>query len=125
MVPGGRFRKELTKQAITEYEVAERFRGFALMHLSPKTGRTHQLRVHMSFIGHPMLGDKLYGGHPVSEFDLTGQGSTKPLFEFQALHAFRLSFIHPIEERRVTFEAPPPPKLLHAIDLLRTHCGRT
>jgi 23S rRNA pseudouridine1911/1915/1917 synthase len=121
MVPGGKFAKEVTKEAVTEYKVVERFKGFALMHLMPKTGRTHQLRVHTSYIGHPLVGDKLYGGRPVSEHDLSGTGSTEPLLEFQALHAWRLSFTHPIEEDRRTYEAPPPPRLQHLIDLLRAH----
>lgn len=124
MVPGGRFAKEVIKQAVTEYQVVERFKGFALMHLFPKTGRTHQLRVHMSYIGHPLVGDKLYGGHPITEHDLAGQGSPEPLLDFQALHALRLSFVHPIAEDRRTYEAPPPPALQRLLTLLRQHRQR-
>jgi 23S rRNA pseudouridine1911/1915/1917 synthase len=121
MVPGLRHRPELQKQAVTRYRVAERFRGFALVELSPKTGRTHQLRVHMSYIGHPMLGDVQYGGHPFSEHDLTGSGSTEPLIPHQSLHALRLRFMHPISEQPVEFEAPLPDNILRVLELLRRH----
>ena len=50
------------RQAVTHFEVAERFRGFTFMHLKPKTGRTHQLRLHMSHLGHSIVADELYGG---------------------------------------------------------------
>ncbi len=121
IVPGLRHRPELFKQAVTAYEVAERYRGFALMHLHPKTGRTHQLRVHMSHIGHPMLGDTFYGGHLFSERELTGTGSDEPLIAYQALHAFRIRFRHPISEEMMVIEAPPNPTLQRIIDLMRTH----
>lgn len=121
IVPGMRHRPELFKEAVTQYEVAERFHGFALMHLHPKTGRTHQLRVHMSYIGHPMLGDTFYGGHLFSERDLTGSGSDEPIIAYQALHAFRIEFRHPITEEMMRIEAPPNPILQHIIEVLRTH----
>jgi 23S rRNA pseudouridine1911/1915/1917 synthase len=111
----------LSKEAITEYEVVERFRGYSLVHLHPKTGRTHQLRVHMSYIGHPMAGDTFYGGHHVSEFYLAGQGSEAPLTSQQALHAYRIRFTHPITEKPMELEAPPPPELATLIRLLREH----
>ncbi len=121
IVPGLRRRPELFKEAVTEYEVAERFRGFALMHLHPKTGRTHQLRVHMSYIGHPMLGDTFYGGHLFSERDLTGAGSDEPIIAYQALHAYRIRFRHPISEEMMEIEAPPNARLQHIIDVLRKY----
>jgi len=120
-VPGLQQRSDLHKQAVTRYRVVERFRGFASVELSPKTGRTHQLRVHMSHIGHPMFGDTQYGGHPFSEYDLTGSGSTEPLIAHQSLHARRLGFIHPIHEKPVEFEAPLPENILRLLDLLRQH----
>jgi 23S rRNA pseudouridine1911/1915/1917 synthase len=115
----------LGKEAITEYEVVERFRGYSLVHLHPRTGRTHQLRVHMSFIGHPMAGDTFYGGHHVSEVHLTGQGSDLPITNQQALHAFRIRFTHPIFETTVELEAPPPEDLARLIALLRQHRVRS
>jgi 23S rRNA pseudouridine1911/1915/1917 synthase len=111
----------VAKEAITEYEVVERFRGFSLVHLHPKTGRTHQLRVHMSYIGHPMICDTYYGGHPLSEKDLTGEGSESPLITQQALHAYRIRFMHPISEAQMELEAPPPPDMAYLIQILRTH----
>lgn len=121
VVPGLRVRPELFKQAITRYEVAERYKGFALVNLYPKTGRTHQLRVHMSFIGHPIFGDTFYGGHFISERDITGAGPETPLMVFQSLHAFRIRFVHPIFEKEMTLEAPLPPSILQVVELLRRH----
>ncbi|MFQ5490532.1 MAG: RluA family pseudouridine synthase [Phycisphaerae bacterium] len=123
IVPGMHVRPILFKEAITRYEVAERFKGFAIVHLHPKTGRTHQLRVHMSAIGHPMLGDTQYGGHFTSAKDITGNpdDSTDPLIPYQSLHAFRISFVHPIKEERTTIEAPLPEQLQSIVDLLRKH----
>lgn len=111
----------LVKDAVTEYEVVERFRGYSLVHLHPKTGRTHQLRVHMSYIGHPMAGDTFYGGHHVSELQLTGQGSDLPITNQQALHAYRIRFKHPIHETTMQLEAPPPEDLARLITLLREY----
>ncbi len=113
---------DTTKSAVTAYEVAERYRGFALVKLFPKTGRTHQLRVHMSHIGHPIVGDTMYGGRVVSSFDLTGDPAApvQPLFTVQALHAWKISFRHPIREAPMELEAPLPPPFLQAVELLRS-----
>lgn len=121
VVPGLHAMPKVFKEAVTRYRVVERFRGFARMELSPKTGRTHQLRVHMAYIGHPMFGDIQYGGHPLSERDLTGAGSTEPLIGHQSLHAWRIAFVHPIEEKPVEFEAPPPANILRVLEILREH----
>jgi 23S rRNA pseudouridine1911/1915/1917 synthase len=110
---------DITKEAVTRYEVAERFRGYTLVKLSPKTGRTHQLRVHMSHLGHPIVGDGIYGGRPLSEFDLTGEGELKPIYAHQALHAWRISFMHPIKQEPMEIEAPFPPAFARLVDLLR------
>ncbi len=115
---------QATKQAITRYEVRQRFAGFTTVHMFPKTGRTHQLRVHMSSIGHPMLGDTQYGGHFLSERDLTGQGDTEPLIPFQCLHARRIRFMHPTENRPIAIEAPIPEQLQRILDLLGEHRPR-
>ncbi len=123
MIPSAhqRWRAKLVKEAVTEYEIVERFKGYALAHLHPRTGRTHQLRVHMSYIGHPMAGDTFYGGHHVSELSLTGQGSDEPITSQQALHAYRIRFKHPISEAQMELEAPPPSELARLIQLLREH----
>ncbi len=111
---------DLAKSAVTHYEVLERYPDHALMKLSPKTGRTHQLRVHMSHIGHPIVGDTMYGGRVTSEFDITGAGSETPIFAFQALHAWRISFRHPIFEKPMELEAPFPPPFHKLVDVLRS-----
>jgi len=120
LAPGMPVRDMLFKEAVTRYRVVRRFRGFALVEMHPKTGRTHQLRIHMSSVGCPMLGDRLYGGHLVSECDLTGKGDTAPLIEFQSLHAARIEFAHPITEKPMTLEAPLSPKLQGIVDLLES-----
>ncbi len=118
-------RNVVVKQAVTRYQVAERFQGYTLVDLHPKTGRTHQLRVHMASIGHPIVGDTLYGGHLVSERDLTGSGSNDPLFTHQCLHARRIKLRHPIHETPLQIEAPLHPNIQALLDLLRTHRPRT
>lgn len=112
---------DVTKDAVTYYEVAERYRGFTLVRLKPKTGRTHQLRVHMSYIKHPIVGDNMYGGRPLSEMDLAGTGSPKPLTPQQALHAWRIAFKHPILETPLELEAPFPAGFAHLVELLRKY----
>ena len=121
IVPGFPSREMLFKEAVTQYRVQQRFHGFATVHMHPKTGRTHQLRVHMSAIGHPLMGDTLYGGHLFSEKDLTGAGSDKPLIEHQSLHAAHIKFIHPIKEEPMEIEAPLPDRLRRIVDLLCKH----
>ena len=114
---------DIAKNAVTYYEVAERFRGYTLVQLQPKTGRTHQLRVHMSHLGHPIVGDTMYGGKPVSEHDLTGDGSTDSLIPHQALHAWKIRFRHPISEKQVEFEAPFHGRFKTIVQLLRKGRG--
>ena len=110
---------DIAKEAVTNYEVAERFRGFTLVKLSPKTGRTHQLRVHMSYLGHPIIGDSMYGGRAVSEFSLTGEGDKKPVISHQALHAWKIRFKHPITEQMMELEAQFHAPLRNLVNLLR------
>ena len=117
-------RQAMFKRAVTEYRVDRRYRGYTSVNLFPKTGRTHQLRVHMQSIGHPMLGDEMYGGRAVSELDLTGEGSPEPIMSSQALHARRLTFVHPILEKTVSFEAPLPQRMTRVLDLLEAHRRR-
>ncbi len=114
-------RQAMFKEAITEYRVSRRYRGYTTVELFPKTGRTHQLRVHMASLGHPILGDRFYGGHAVSEADLTGGGSPESLIEHQALHARRLRLMHPILEKPLELEAPLPPRITRILELLDGH----
>lgn len=123
---GGRFEKSLGKEAVTHYHVVERFNGFTLVELKPKTGRTHQLRVHLSYIGHPIVGDPFYGGRHVSVRDLTGrpEDPTETFFRRQALHAWRLEVMHPITEKPLVITAPMPADMQQVYDLLREHRSR-
>lgn len=115
------------REATTAYEVVERFAGYALVRARPKTGRTHQIRLHLAHIGCPVLCDRLYGGRAkISELELIPRdriahdkpaerlAREQPLLERQALHAHRLAISHPTSGERIVFEAP-----LHA-DMERT-----
>jgi 23S rRNA pseudouridine1911/1915/1917 synthase len=113
------------RPAVTVYEVLERFMGFAFLRVRPKTGRTHQIRIHLAHAGFPVLCDRLYGGRArITEEELAGKGSTnagigQTELERQALHAHRLTLTHPTTGNRVTFEAPLPADMLHVLDALR------
>ncbi|MBV8355704.1 MAG: RluA family pseudouridine synthase [Candidatus Eremiobacteraeota bacterium] len=96
------------KPAVTHYEVRERFAKNAELTFRLETGRTHQIRVHMAAIGHPLLNDPVYG-RTDPRFSLAGQ----------ALHAWRLSLVHPRTGAEMQFEADPPPEYVRARDLLR------
>ena len=117
-------RQAMFKEAVTEYRVNTRYRGYTTLDLFPKTGRTHQLRVHLSSIGHPIVGDAMYGGRCVSERDLAGEGDPTSLIDHQALHARRIRFMHPIREEPLEVEAPLPDRLTRIIDLLERYRAR-
>jgi len=97
--------------AVTKYEVMETFPASALVKLTPKTGRTHQLRVHLSAIGHPLVGDTMYGGRPFT--------SEKFVFQRQALHAAEITFVHPGTLATMTLKAPLPPDMAELLRILR------
>ncbi len=118
------------REAHTFYETEQRYPGFATVRLMPKSGRTHQLRVHLAHIGHPILCDRLYGGRAqITTADLTknqDQGAaseTTPLLSRQALHARRLKLAHPITEQAIDIEAPIPPDMQSVIDVLQNLAG--
>ncbi|MSQ89799.1 MAG: RluA family pseudouridine synthase [Phycisphaerales bacterium] len=108
------------KPSQTVYRVLEEYEGFALVELELRTGRTHQIRVHMSHLGYPLVGDDMYGGKHVTERDFGGS-TDESLLNRQALHAALLGFRHPISNEALTFQAPLWTDLRRAIDLLRTH----
>jgi len=98
------------KPSITHYETLEAFRHASLLEIHLETGRTHQIRVHMSAMRHPCVADLTYGADPVLAQRL---GLTR-----QWLHAVRLTFDHPSTGERVAFEAPYPADLQHALDVV-------
>ncbi len=100
------------REAVTLYKVKERFRNATLVEVEIKTGRTHQIRVHMTHIGHPVLGDRTYGGARATQ----GVASV----ERQMLHAESLSLLHPATGHPLCFSAPPPADMQAAIQLLRS-----
>lgn len=101
IVPDGRY-------ARTEYQVLEPLRGASLVSVNLITGRTHQIRVHFASIGHPLLGDPLYGGK-----------NNLPAVSRLMLHAYSVEFIHPINGKQMRFEAPEPEAFLREVEKLR------
>ena len=94
------------KEALTHYRVRRRFIGATLLECSLSTGRTHQIRVHMHSIGHPLVGDPVYRQGRARQGDgVIGS------FRRQALHAWRLAFVHPATGKAVQFESPLPPDM--------------
>jgi 23S rRNA pseudouridine1911/1915/1917 synthase len=116
-------RPEIGRESITFYEVIESFRGFSLLHLTPKTGRTHQIRVHLSYIKHPIVGDDMYGGKLVYPWQLADEEPTvqEPVISRVALHAWTLEFNHPTTKKMVKFEAPLPEDMQNLLTLLRKY----
>ena len=112
-----------SKQAETFYEVDERFRGFAALRVLLKTGRTHQIRVHMCHVGHPVLCDRQYGGHSqITQGEISGSDEEgEILLDRQALHARRLKFIHPESNEVMEVTAPLPQDMATVLDELRRH----
>jgi 23S rRNA pseudouridine1911/1915/1917 synthase len=112
--PIGRSPKNRKKMAIVEggresttrYKVREEMRGHTLLEVEPITGRTHQIRVHLTAVGHPIVGDSVYG-------------RPSPLLGRQFLHAWKLAFAMPLGERQVEFESPLPVDLREALEALR------
>jgi 23S rRNA pseudouridine1911/1915/1917 synthase len=100
------------REAKSIFKVKERLKTATLVEVEIKTGRTHQIRVHLSHIGHPVLGDKVYGGAKVAKI------GDIPV-ERQMLHAESLSLLHPVTGHPMTFIAPPPADMAEIIEALR------
>ncbi len=116
-------RPEIGKEAITFYEVVESFRGFSLLKMTPKTGRTHQIRVHLSYIKHPIVGDDMYGGKLIYPWQLQNSEPAvqEPIINRFALHAWTLEFKHPTTDEMMKFEAPLPEDMQNLLDMLRKY----
>ncbi|MBN1394869.1 MAG: RluA family pseudouridine synthase [Pirellulales bacterium] len=111
-----------SRAAQTYYEVLERFDGFASVRALPKTGRTHQIRVHLNHAGFPVLCDRQYGGRRrITRGELRRDpADALVLLERQALHARRLRFAHPLDGREMEIEAPLPADIAGVLEELRT-----
>lgn len=94
------------QHAITHYKVKERLHGATVVDVQLETGRTHQIRVHFSYLGHPLFGDSLYGGKRLD-------------IERQALHSHQLRFYHPFLEREMSFSAPLPDDMERLLNRLK------
>jgi 23S rRNA pseudouridine1911/1915/1917 synthase len=110
------------RQAVTEYRVRERFNVFTLVEVRPRTGRTHQIRVHMAAIGHPLLGDVTYGRER-KELQRSALAHQLSWFRRQALHAWVLGFVHPATGEWIECRASLPADLEHLIARLRCNAG--
>jgi 23S rRNA pseudouridine1911/1915/1917 synthase len=101
------------RDAVTAFEVAEEFRQATLLNIYPRTGRTHQIRVHLNYIGHPIIADQVYGSR------FSAKIAKKIGLERQFLHASKLEFIHPVTEKLMEFEDPIPQDLSESLEKLR------
>jgi 23S rRNA pseudouridine1911/1915/1917 synthase len=112
-----------SREATTFYEVVERFQGLAAMRVFPKTGRTHQIRLHLAHIGHPVLCDRLYGGRAAITFgELRHRREDAEIaLNRQALHAHRLKVRHPITQQSLEFLAPLATDIQLVLEELRTY----
>ncbi len=109
--------------AVTKISVKERFPGYTLVEAIPKTGRQHQIRVHLDAVGHPIVGDKIYGVEEELFLRYIEGGIEEVREELEmerhALHAHTLAFEHPILRKRIEITAPLPPDMKHFLDKLR------
>ncbi|RMF40752.1 MAG: RluA family pseudouridine synthase [Planctomycetota bacterium] len=118
-----------SREAETQYQVDERFDGITTVRVFPRTGRTHQIRVHLDHIGAPVLCDRLYAGHSqITRGELFRRIARRQPPESQddqvvldrhALHARRLTFVHPVTQRELTIESPLPADMQCVLDILR------
>ena len=105
------------RDAITHFEVLERYGAFTLLRCKLETGRTHQIRVHMASLGHPLLGDPVYGGNG-SRFE----ADHRKYIHGQCLHAGELTLTHPRTNEQMHFEAPLPADFTALLEILRRRC---
>jgi 23S rRNA pseudouridine1911/1915/1917 synthase len=115
MTVGGR----ACREAITRYETQESMPGFSLLTLYPETGRTHQIRVHLQSLNHPIVGDDKYGGQMWKGVQNNTKRRVLADFDRIALHAAGLRFTHPISGKEIQFKAPLPDDFTSLLDVLR------
>ena len=133
IIRGPRDRRRMTvtrtggRRAVTHYRLLERYDRFSFLKLTLETGRIHQIRVHLSHIGHPVAGDRVYGGgyaRAIHDAPSPGAKETLVALNRQALHAHTLGFIHPDTEERWTFSAPMPDDMWGFVEELKNIKGR-
>jgi len=100
------------KPAVTRFTLLERFAHFSDLDVRLETGRTHQIRVHMASLGHPVAGDRVYGGR-------MARTPLPVAFEGLALHAAELAFLHPVTQTRLEFASTLPPRMVRLLSHLR------
>jgi 23S rRNA pseudouridine1911/1915/1917 synthase len=108
------------KEAITHFNVLQKFKDFSEIKVHLETGRTHQIRVHLAHIRHPLVGDQVYGGRLTLPKSITDELNVKlHQFKRQALHAKKLSFIHPVTQEPVSFETDLPDDMVELMDMIK------
>ena len=111
------------RHAVTHYHLLERYDRFSLLKLTLETGRIHQIRVHLSHIGHPVAGDHAYGGgyaRAIHDAPAAAVKEALAALNRQALHAHTLRFVHPETDERLTFSAPMPEDMWRLVEELRS-----
>jgi len=111
------------KYAATEYEVMKRFDYLSLVRLHLRTGRTHQIRVHLSHIHHPVFGDETYGGRKIMAGGIEGKRKAEVAnllekMQRQALHAKQLGFVHPVTKELLRFDSELPADMKEVLQFL-------
>ncbi len=125
--PGTMLVHKRGKEAITHYKVEEQFKHAAVLSVDIETGRTHQIRVHMSYIGHPLLVDDIYANKTAFYFSSIKKGyklsaeEERPTIDRLTLHALKLSILHPATNEIMSFEAPLPKDIHTLVKLLRKY----
>jgi 23S rRNA pseudouridine1911/1915/1917 synthase len=118
--------RENGRPAVTHYRVLERFRAHTYLSVKLETGRTHQIRLHLSHLKYPIVGDPVYGGRFAQPRGATAElVDTLRAFKRQALHAASLGFEHPRTGKLLSFQSPIPADFAHLLTALRADLGES